>query len=195
MAEEKKSSNSKVIIILLIIVIILLIGGGVTAFVLLSNNQNNNTISETNSPVEDDIRPPARRLEYEQGVIALDADSLQRAVDAAFAETEDGYITLDFSNEAVSEDGINFKCSLGNSPENKRDMYIGIYLDSNFDDEYYLSGLIRPGDMIQSFQGSRVLDDGVYEAVATFTQVEDDHETLSYQTSVVLTLTVDKTGR
>lgn len=192
MAEEKKDSKSKIIIILLIIVIVLLIGGGVTAFVLLNGQNNDNIISDSGvsepSAMEDNSNK--LKLDYDSGAVALDADSLQRAYDEMVEKTKDGYISIDFYNEAISTDGENFQCRFGNSELNKRDMFVSVYLNGQLDDEFYLSGLLRPGQMITNFKSSKKLDDGTYDAVLVFSQVEDDHETLSYQTSVVLTLKV-----
>lgn len=198
MAEEKKDSKSKTIIILLIVIIVLLIGGGVTAFVLLSNGsqQQPASVTEGVSTPQQTAAPETTaadnkpKLAYEAGAIALDEDSLQKAYDEAVKKTEEGYISLDFFNEAYSTDGENFECRIGNAPENTSDMYCAIYLDSSFSQQVYLSGLIRPGEQIAKFKSNIKLETGTHEAILVLTQVMDDHETLKAETSVVLQLVV-----
>lgn len=192
MAEEKKDSKSKVLIVVLIVVIVLLLGGGAAAFMLLFNNSS--------KPQTDDLSVPAittaatnregLKLDYEPSAVALDEDSLQRAVDEAFKKTEEGYITLDFYNEAFSSNGVDFTCKIGNSPENKYDMYCAVYLNGDTSQRVFLSGLLRPGEALETFKSETALDDGTYDAVLTLTQVADDHETLKAETSVVLKLNV-----
>lgn len=191
MAEDKRDSKSKAIIILLIIIIILLIAGGVTAVILLlGNGSSDNNITDAPAVMTVDSGK-APELRYEPGVIGLDQNSVQQAYDAAFEKTQDGYITVDFKTECISEDGVNFRCKIGNAPENTADMYITIYLDSSYSEQLYLSGLIRPGDAIESFTSEKKLDPGRYEAILVLTQVEDDHATMKAQTSVILNLTVE----
>lgn len=194
MAEEKKDSKSKVIIVL-IIVILVLIGAGVTAIVLLLGQGGDSAPAQTEAATTaaqtEDTKPKGPAIGYEAGAIALDADSLQKAVDEAFQKTEDGYITLDFFNEAYSTDGENFECRIGNDPSNTSDMYIAIYLDDDVEQQIYLSGLIRPGEGIASFKSDIKFDKGAYDTVLVLTQVMDDHETLKAQTSVALTLFVN----
>ena len=194
MAEEKKDSKSKVIIILLIVVIILLIGGGTVFFIMNgsggNNTAENNAISVSEKTEVADTTASKPKIGYETGAVALDENSLQKAYNEALEKTKDGYISVSFQNEAHSQDGENYTCRFGNSEQNTRDMYVAIYLDDNYSEEYYLSGLLRPGQMITNFKGSKVLEPGEYETTLVLTQVEDDHETLSYQTSVVLTLKI-----
>jgi ABC-type Na+ efflux pump permease subunit len=155
-AAKDKKQNKSVIVVLLIIVIVILIGGISAAAVLVSKNisENKNKDSEySDTPV----------LAYAEGAVALDADGLQDQVDEMVEKAEDGMMTLEFKNTAVSTDGTNFTCHIGNAIENKYDMYINIFLDDNLEDEILLTGLLSPGMGIDSFESEKKLNPGNYQ--------------------------------
>ncbi len=126
------------------------------------------------------------KIGYAEGVTALDEDSLQRAVDEMYAKVEEGNIALEYRNDAFSEDGKNFECYIGNSLANEYDMYIGIYSDSTYKDELYLSGLFRPGEAFKNIELNHALEKGDHRVYVSFTQVEEDLETIHGQIMVTM---------
>ena len=121
-------------------------------------------------------------------VVVTDEDELQKLVDEM--QNKDGQISLEYKNVASSADGSNFSCYIANSAKNKYDMYIGIYTDADFEDELYLSQLMRPGTGIKEFACKKELAPGSYEVILVFTLVKDDHKTIQSQTPVTYTLNV-----
>lgn len=180
-AQETKKS-SKTIIILLVILILLLIGGIVTVVVVLLNKDD--------TPETDSQPQGGFTLPYDNGAVMLDEDSLQAQLDAAFKRAKEGSMVLQFKNTAVSKDGEHFECEIGNAIENPYDMYINIYKDDTFEDQILLTGLIPPGSGIYEFDSEIPIFPGEYEAILVLTQVEDDHQTIHSQVSVVLNLKV-----
>ena len=190
--EEKKDSKSKIIIIVLIIVIILLIGGGVTAFVLFNNSNANKqqpVESSTGTTVSEEKEKNPLILDYDNGAVALDENGLERQIEEMRKNSE-GNVSLEYRNEAVSDDGKHFTCYLANSDLNTEDMFIAIFRDQELDSQMYLSGLLRPGTAINEFDSEIQLETGEYTAVAMFTTVGDDHETMTSQIAVEIKLIV-----
>lgn len=190
MAEENKDSKSKVIIIVLIVLLVLMLTGGTVMFIILTSAPDTSEIAESIVTTEQSNPKNPLILDYDTGAVAIDEDSLQKAVDEMYEKTQNGYMTLDFQNSAISDDGINFVCHIGNDPKNTADMFVNIYKDNTLSEQLYLSGLIPPGKGLESFTSEQKLETGTYDAVLVFTQVEDDHETLKAQVSVALTLVV-----
>lgn len=186
MAENTQQKNNKNLIVVIIIVAALVIAGLVTVIFMLLDKK------EPEAPANQIENNFANgQIQYQQhGVIALDADSLQAAMDAASQEIADGYVSLDFNNYAESADGVNFECYLGNSVENTYDVYFDMYLDSTFSQRVMITGLIPPGSGIDTFTSEIDLEPGTYEAVLVLTQVEDDHSTIHRQTNVQINLNV-----
>lgn len=198
MAEEKKDSKSKVIIILLIIVIVLLVAGvGAGAIFIFGGQNTANEAQTTPAPVVTQAPETEKKndnpliLDYDSSAVALDSDILQKQYDELRELAKNGYVNLEFQNVAISSDGINFTCHLGNSEANVQDMFFNIYKDKSLEEQIYLSGLIAPGTAIDSFVSEIKLDPGEYAAIILFTTVSDDHQTMTSQTPVELTLRVE----
>jgi hypothetical protein len=98
-------------------------------------------------------------------------------------------MTLKMKTTAHSTDGLNFACALANSPDNRYDMFMTLYLDET-GEELYKSGLIPLGMEIGTFQINRKLDPGTYDATLVYTQVNDDKATIHSTVNVGLTLSV-----
>ena len=130
-------------------------------------------------------------LMYDSGAVALSEDGLQERVDEMYQKAKEGTMALQFKNTAFSSDGRHFTCEIGNSIKNNYDMFINIYKDSSLQEQILLTGLIPPGQGIESFESEIQLDPGTYEALLVLTQVKDDHATLHAQLNVVLTLEVE----
>lgn len=188
MAENVKEKNSsKPIIILLIVVIVLLLAGGIIAAVLLLGEDDGDDLMAAR-PDETSF---AVTLPYELGAVMIDEDSFQKQVDALNNMVEEGYFQLSFKRTAVSYDGENFACSIGNGEMNTYDMYIDIYEDESLENQLYVSSLLRPGTKIDTFTSNKKFAPGDYETVLVLTQVEDDHATIHGQSMVYLTLHVE----
>ena len=196
MAEENKDSKSKVIIVVLITVIVLLVAGvGVGAvFILNSSNEGSDRseIPTTAETLKDDNNDNPLILDYDNSAVALDEDSLSKAVEELREKSKNGYVNLKFKNLATSNDGINFDCYLGNSDGNVYDMFFNIYKDATLSEQIYLSGLVSPGNVIESFESEIKLDPGEYSCMILFTSVSDDHTTMMSQIPVEITLVVNE---
>jgi hypothetical protein len=129
-------------------------------------------------------------LDYDSSAVALDSNTLEEQLAAMREKAENGYVNLEFQNIAFSDDGINFTCHLANSEANNEDMFFNIYKDNTLSEQIYLSGLVAPGTAIDSFVSEIKLDPGEYSAIILFTTVSDDHQTMTSQTPVEITLQV-----
>ena len=182
MSENIKEKKSKLVPILLIIIAVLL-AGGIIAAVLILLNQNKTEGA--------DDREPSFTIGYEQnGVVALDPDDFQQLMEGLVIQAQEGMMDLTFRTIAISEDGVNFACDLGNDIANRYDMYLNIYLDEAMEQQVLLTGLLPPGAKLESFKSEIPLEVGEYESILVFTQVDDDHATIVGQSMVSLTLKV-----
>ena len=193
--EEKKNSKSRVIIIVLIVVIVLLlVAGTIVAVLLIKNNSGENTSVETETQTEAQAKPDDGAnpliLDYDGSAVALDPDELNKQIEGLQQKVDAGQVSLEFQNTAFSENGTDFSCHLANSDMNTEDMFFNIYKDGTFSEQIYLSGLLKPGQVIESFRSEIPFEPGEYEVIVLFTTVADDHETMTSQTPVVINLVV-----
>ena len=172
-AGSNAGSNKRTLIIAGSIVAVVAIVAAAVVMIL-----NNRTVY-----VED----PGSPLGYAEGAVGLDTDSLQAAVDALVG---DGEFATEYKNSALSTDGRNFSCYIGNSGLNKYDMYIQIFADEELTDQLLLTQLLRPGTALDSVSLDHALDPGNHRVYVYFTQVDDDHVTIMGQFSVTMDFTV-----
>ena len=180
MAEAEKKKN-KTLLIVIIVLAVLIIAGLTTVIVLLLNKEDKPIQNNNNNGL----------INYQPGVIGVDVDNFQAEFDQAVKDMQNSSIGIVFNNYAVSSDGINFKCYLGNAEGNGKDIYFNIYKDSSFSEQILLTGLIPPGSGIDTFKSEIDLEPGQYEAVLVLTKVDDDHSTILSQTNVQITLHVE----
>lgn len=172
MAEKEKKKNV-LVPILIVVLIVVIVAAAVIVLKLLNKEDDTTSLNYTSE----------NGIGYELNATVLTSG------DVAVSQPEG--VAIRFKPAASSTDGENFACEIANSYANKLDMYIDIYLDASYEDEIYLSGLMRPGEGITSFKTNRVMSKGTYDVVLVATTVEDDHKTLRGQTSVALTLIVE----
>lgn len=133
------------------------------------------------------------KLKYAEGVTIVDnADALEKEVNEMFEKASQPGIALNYSNNAVSEDGKTFSCYIANSPNNIYDMYIDIYADDAMTDEVFLSGLMRPGEAFREITLDKALPEGENSVTVAFTQVEEDLQTIHAQVLVEMIFMVKK---
>lgn len=130
MAEEKKSSNKTVIIILLIVIILLL--AGVAAFFIWNANK----------PKEEESTG-GKQIPLEVNAHVMTSDQ-NEAWNSMFEEMKDNEIPVRYSPTAISTDGKNFGCEIGNPISAPHYMYVDLYTDATLTEEIYLSGLLAP---------------------------------------------------
>lgn len=121
----------------------------------------------------------------EQGVTVVeDPDALEKEIEEMLKQASEPGIALSYKNDAVSEDGINFSCYIANSTDNKYDMFIQIFADEAYQDEVFLSQLIRPGQAFESLTLEHALPKGDTRCYVAFTQVEtvDGEQSVHAQT-------------
>ena len=130
------------------------------------------------------------KLGYAEGTTVVeDPDALQKAVDEMYAHAAEGGVTLEYKNDARSTDGENFSCYISLA-ENRYDMYLQIFADSELTDQLLLTGLIRPGSAFDNISLEHPLDPGTHRVYVAFTQVEEDLETIHAQVMVTMDFTV-----
>jgi hypothetical protein len=195
---KKKKKKLKVGRLVLFIVLLLLIVALVVAVVCLllgrdkgTTKEEEETTAATTTAYIEPTTSSLGQLGYESGVVVTNK-GYQEQINEMFSQAAEGYASLEYQNNALSNDGQNFTCYFANAKENKYDMFITLYADSALTQQIYLSGLIPPGSAIDHFTTSKLLDKGTYDCVLVMTQVEDDHSTLHAQVSYTVTLTVDK---
>jgi hypothetical protein len=124
-----------------------------------------------------------------EGVTVVDdPEALQRAIDEAYEKSQEPGISLNYRNDAVSTNGIDFDCYIGNSPNNAYDMFINIYADAELTDELFLSELLRPGQAFEKITLKHPLDPGVHRVYVAFTQVKVEDGEQKIHKQVILTM-------
>jgi hypothetical protein len=178
---------------ILVPVLAALVAAG-AVFVLTNRNGENNTVpvvvqdsgaTENNNPL---IVGYATT-----GVTAVsDEDSFTKAVDDLYAKSQQKGMSLKYKYDAFSTDGVNFKCLLANSQDNDDDMFIAIYADETFQDELFLSELLRPGTGFEEITLNHPLERGSHDVVAAFSLVktENGEQSITQQQFIGLKFTV-----
>lgn len=128
---------------------------------------------------------------YEEGVTALDEDSLRKAVEEMYAEAAKGGVPVEYRNDATSTDGKKFDCYIANPAYSDHDVFITIFSDTALSDQLYLSGLIPPGKAMRELNLDHKLDSGKQTVYVVYTQVEEDHATMYQQVVVTMDFTVE----
>ena len=141
---DKKSSKKKAIVLLLLL---LAIGIGVGVYFFTRD--------------KDDGRIP-----YAEGVVLFGNEEIE--------PVDRGWIKLTYNYEAKSSDGVNFSCLLANDPANRYDLYFDIYADDAFQDQVFLSGLLRPGYALTEVVLNHALPAGTTSCYVVFNQVTTD---------------------
>ena len=137
---------------------------------------------------EEDSKP---KIAYAEGVTVVDDPAaLQKKVDEMVEKAKEGFIALEFKNNARSTDGINFVCYLANAEKNTKDAFFTIYADTGLTDELFLSGLLRPGTAFNNITLNHELPKGTHTVYVVQTQVEEDLETICGQMSFTMDFTV-----
>ena len=129
----------------------------------------------------------------EDGVTVVeDPAEMARAIQQAVENAENSAIALEYKNDASSEDGVNFDCYIANSLENKFDMFIQIFADGTFQDELFLSQLLRPGQAFEKLTLNHELPKGTTRVYVAMTQVEtaDGEQSIRAQTFVTMDFSV-----
>ena len=175
MAEEKK--KNKFVPILITILSLIIVAAGVIILLLLKKQgESGNSLNYTSE----------NGIGYEINATVITSD-------VEFATSQGDGIAVKYKPSAISSDGWEFDCEMGNSTGNKLDMYLAIYesdQDLTSQEPIYLSGLLKPGEGITHFKTNRKMPSGSYDVVLAFTLVEDDHQTLHGQSLVYLTFRV-----
>lgn len=186
MMKSKSRVGFQSIVILLLFILVVLMG-----VVLL--NVMRERAPEPAQTVTEEERASGRIGYATTGVtIATDAESLQRAVDEAAEEADEGSVAVEYRVAAYSEDGVNFSCYIGNPADSPRDKFIVVFGDSEMSEELFVSGLIRPGEVFESIALNRKLEPGSHSLPVTFTDVKevDGEQVITGQVNFVITFNV-----
>lgn len=115
-----------------------------------------------------------------EGVTAIDQEGLQKAVDEMQNAPQET-VGLYYKGLALSSNGTDFACYLGNSDTNKYNGFYALYADAELTDLVFLSDLLRPGEVFQSITLEHALPKGTTMVYCALTLVEDDLETIHDQ--------------
>lgn len=121
----------------------------------------------------------------EEGITVVeDANSMEKAIADMLEKASSPGIALSYKNNAFSEDGVHFSCYIANSTRNLYDMFIQIFADEEYQDEVFLSQLIRPGQAFESLTLNHELPKGDTRCYVAMTQVEtvDGEQSVHAQT-------------
>lgn len=179
--EPKTQPAKKWLIPALLAIVILLLAVVVVVVLRKPAAEGPGNVPENDTP----------KIGYAEGVTAVeDPDALQKAVDAMYEEARKAGVTLEYKNDASSDDGENFSCYIANAVENEYDMYIQIFADAELIDQLLLTGLLRPGTAFDHITLEHPLDSGTHRVYVAFTQVEEDLATIHAQVVVTMDFAV-----
>lgn len=108
----------------------------------------------------------------EAAIIVDDAEALRQAVEEAQERAKQPGVAIHYKPTAYSENGIDFTCDIGNPATSAYDEFITIYGDEAYNDELYVSQLLRPGYTLDSITLNHELNPGSHTVYLAFTQVE-----------------------
>lgn len=111
--------------------------------------------------------------------VVTDPVDLNERVDKLYQAASEEGIDVEYKNEAFSTDGTTFACYIGNPSRSNYPMYITIYADTTFQEELFISGLLKPGQAFNKVTMSRALEDGVNVLPVCYTQVYEPHTGLN----------------
>jgi hypothetical protein len=163
---------------------------GLVAVSLLTGCRKNETEPETQGEQHTTVASNGVRIGYaSEGITAVDdPKALEKAVEAMYEAAQQPGIGLEYENDAYSEDGINFDCYIANAGLNEYDMFIALYGDANYEDELFLSELIRPGQAFSEIALNHALPLGDNTVYCAFTQIaEEDGEQVIHD-QIIITL-------
>lgn len=180
MDQEQKRKGSPLVLVLIIIIVVLVVAGAVLLLGKFGEKPAEDSLGDTSTPL----------IGYEEGVTAVDEESLQKAVDEAYAEAAKGGIPVEYRNEATSADGKSFDCYIANPTHAEYDVYIQIFADEALSDQLYLSGLIPAGKALSSIKLDHKLAKGTNRVFVAYTQVENDHATIRNQVMITMDFAV-----
>lgn len=107
--------------------------------------------------------------------VVTDPENLGERVDRMYESASAEGISVEYKNEAFSTDGVTFDCYIGNPLKSSFPMYITVYADTTFQEELFVSGLLKPGQAFNKVVMSRALEDGVNVLPVCYTQVYEPH--------------------
>lgn len=168
--ETEKRKHSKTAVVIALLCILLIVMAAAVVVVVFRSRQ-------ADVPAENE--GPTLQFATE-GVTAIDQESLQKAVDELMNAPQDS-IGLYYKNDALSSDGTNFSCYLGNSPANEYNAFYALYADADLTDLVFLSDLLRPGEVFESITLDHALPEGTTTVYCALTLVEEDLETIHDQ--------------
>lgn len=168
--EKQKPLDKRLIAVIVGLVLVIM----ALVFFLLFRREST-TISDNDTP----------RMGYaSEATVVLDQDSLQAAMDEAMKNASEKNVALWYKNTAISDNGVDFDCFVGNSSGNMFDAFLAIYADAEMTDQLFLSDLLRPGSAFEKISLDRALEPGmntVYVAVTLVDTEEDGSQTIKSQ--------------
>ena len=181
--EQKQQPKRSPLVLVLIIIIVVLAAAAVVLVVgKFGGKPEEAFIGDASTPL----------IGYEEGLTAVDGDTLQEAVDRMYEQAAEGGIPIEFQNDGFSPDGQKVNCYIANPKGAPYDFYVQIFSDAGFTDQLYLSKLIPPGKALRELELEKRLDIGKHRVFVVFTQVEEDHATVHQQASVTMDFTVEE---
>jgi hypothetical protein len=159
-AVKKGPSNKNIIIVAAVIVLVVVIAAAAVVVTVLGNKDDDSVIGYSTD-----------------AQVLVTQEDIDKAMEEALANADNGDIALSYKNDAFSTDGTNFECYIINSEYNTYDMYLTIYADAQLTDELFLSQLVPPGSGFENITLEHPLEDGDHTVYVGLTQVAKDEET------------------
>jgi hypothetical protein len=129
------------------------------------------------------------------GVTVTDnPEELAKQVTEMYESASEEGIGVEYKNEAFSEDGQNFDCYIGNPTSSHYPLFITIYADNTFQEELFVSGLIKPGQAFNKITFTRAITESPATLPVCYTQVyeprteKNDTDEFTIRGQAVITL-------
>lgn len=121
---------------------------------------------------------PVGALSWASGdnvIVMDDPERLAEAVAKLYESAADEGVGVEYKNEAFSLDGQQFACYIGNPITSHFPLFITVYGDDEYQEELYVSGLLKPGQAFNQITLSRALTEPVSTLPVCYTQVFEPH--------------------
>lgn len=132
----------------------------------------------TDEEVVENPPNPVGALSWASGegvVVTDDPEKLAAAVAELYEAAADEGVGVEYKNEAFSVDGQHFACYIGNPITSHFPMFITIYGDDQYQEELFVSGLLKPGQAFNQVTLSRALTERTTTLPICYTQVYEPH--------------------
>lgn len=155
-----------------------------------------NNTQETSNAIHTEVAQNKRMFD-----LTLDQNAKQGGIQTETKEdiqarlnqqVRDSMITVQLITSPIFQNGESFgKVSIYNSEENKHSQVVEITLKES-KEIIYCSGKISVGEHLEKIKLDKVLSSGQYQAIATFSNIEEVTNSVLGKTAVEITITIEE---